>query len=724
MKEKRIKKLLSGMLQMALIISMFTVPAKADDVINTSTNVSLTIHRYEYNGNKTLQAGTGETSDAANIPTGSTPLDGIGYTVYKIADISQDNSVSIKYNVLSDLQTAFGSTTIDASTSGKTLYDMAAVKTVLDGRSAAKALDANTANVTAEKFTSSGSVTFSNSELSGQGLYLVVETTTIHTQTADPFLVSLPTTTGSGEEWLYEVHAYPKTATNDGEITIKKNIITAGTTGAGTAIDGASFYIQKETSPGSGVWNIVTADKNAAPIGTAGLLTITDASAGVTVAYLPTGSYRVVEVSAPAESITDSSLSYPFTIDASGNVTSSSANFSSEVFTIKNEVPTVEKKVLKKGGNINNAGDWADVADYNIGTGKDDKITFQVAVTIPSNIDKLKTYKMVDEFDSAQFNQVVASDVDIIFYSDRAAGTTVAAATLGFNKATAFSTGATGWTIDLSSINNALKTNNVKEVVVNYTTTLKSTAVIAGEGNINTGKVEFTNHIYPISDPQMPVQNPKDGSDQPYEDRTIVTDQAAVYTFGLGLVKSFEGGDTSSLHAKFDLYRKAYSDESGTTIGGVTNLIKLNSTPYETGNDGKISITGTGLGLANGTNTYYFVETETADGYNLLKEPVAADVNITYSKTAFLQTITVNRYNSDGTLKETLTSTTTTQAATATSYEGGSGYTQASVGVVNKKGFTLPKTGGRGTLIFTIIGLVLMAGGVGIYFKGRKKKAN
>ena len=46
-----------------------------------------------------------------------------------------------------------------------------------------------------------------------------------------------------------------------------------------------------------------------------------------------------------------------------------------------------------------------------------------------------------------------------------------------------------------------------------------------------------------------------------------------------------------------------------------------------------------------------------------------------------------------------------------------------SVEVINKKGFTLPQTGGLGTLMFILIGGVLMAGGIVLLTNTGKKRA-
>ena len=42
--------------------------------------------------------------------------------------------------------------------------------------------------------------------------------------------------------------------------------------------------------------------------------------------------------------------------------------------------------------------------------------------------------------------------------------------------------------------------------------------------------------------------------------------------------------------------------------------------------------------------------------------------------------------------------------------------------VINRKGFTLPVTGGFGTLLFSGIGALLVVGGIGVLMSTKKKK--
>lgn len=102
-------------------------------------------------------------------------------------------------------------------------------------------------------------------------------------------------------------------------------------------------------------------------------------------------------------------------------------------------------------------------------------------------------------------------------------------------------------------------------------------------------------------------------------------------------------------------------------------------------------------GLANGT--YYLVETKTVEGYNLLKAPVEVNLKVKYVTTTengvTTTKFTENNESSNGTHTET---------------------------IINKKGFQLPTTGGMGTLLFSVIGVIVMIAAAFILLKGRKKE--
>ena len=136
-------------------------------------------------------------------------------------------------------------------------------------------------------------------------------------------------------------------------------------------------------------------------------------------------------------------------------------------------------------------------------------------------------------------------------------------------------------------------------------------------------------------------------------------------------------------------------------------------------------------GLANGE--YYLVETKTADGYNLLKSPVKVQLNVQYATKWSKENVwSVDPNTGVKTLiKHSENSTTFTAKADGDDKATGSmtqigktdKATEATMTetIINRKGFTLPKTGDIGTAMFLIIGIGGMLAAVYIMLRGRKK---
>lgn len=84
----KFKKMLAGMLSAAMVMSMMTVSAFAEQTMTPSTiditkKGSIIIHKYEYNGTDEIK-GTG--SESNQVPDGAKALEGAGFTIYKVAD--------------------------------------------------------------------------------------------------------------------------------------------------------------------------------------------------------------------------------------------------------------------------------------------------------------------------------------------------------------------------------------------------------------------------------------------------------------------------------------------------------------------------------------------------------------------------------------------------------------------------------------------------------------
>ena len=169
-------------------------------------------------------------------------------------------------------------------------------------------------------------------------------------------------------------------------------------------------------------------------------------------------------------------------------------------------------------------------------------------------------------------------------------------------------------------------------------------------------------------------------------------------------------------HVEFDLYQEVPDGTEG-AITGTSVPAGLDNTKswkkiktLKTGTDGTV----THNGLSNGT--YYLVETKTNDGYNLLKKPIEVILNVQYTTTTKTESAWVEDGNGQKQEKSKIEKTTFTDSDSTT--EG-----IKVQKVINKKGFTLPTTGGIGTFVFTFAGIAMMAAAVILLITGKKKKA-
>lgn len=188
-----------------------------------------------------------------------------------------------------------------------------------------------------------------------------------------------------------------------------------------------------------------------------------------------------------------------------------------------------------------------------------------------------------------------------------------------------------------------------------------------GDGNVNTAYLDYNNNPY--------------GAVPTWENQT---DTAAVYSYGI-IVKKVDKSDGELLPgAEFTLKK---SDGSGEIhfVGsnGVYRVAAADGSATLAVGDsgdqmGKLVLSGLDVGI------YELTETKAPAGYIKLSAPV---------------TITITDDNSNGKVDDG-----------SASADGTDGYVELTV--ENGKGFTLPSTGGMGTMLFTAIGTVLMGGGL------------
>ncbi len=194
--------------------------------------------------------------------------------------------------------------------------------------------------------------------------------------------------------------------------------------------------------------------------------------------------------------------------------------------------------------------------------------------------------------------------------------------------------------------------NPATPIALKYTATVSEDAKVGTDDNTNEAIIEYDNNSNTLSD------KPK------------------VYTYGFVLTKQGEN-DAKLKDVEFNLYR-----------GTVDEANKMNENPLKTNEDGQLTFDGLAAG------TYYLEEIKTNSGYTLLANPVKIVITANGENvTAATATMTVDNVKTVGTVTDE-----------------DDGETRFTFTIKNNKGFSLPSTGGMGTYLFTIGGIVIMAG--------------
>lgn len=654
----KFRKMLAGVLSAAMVLSTMTVTAFAEDTnkmptIDTNKKGSITINKYE--GNDTNK-----------------PLAGVEFTIYKIADLDQGSDpVELKYKSL----------ITGVNITSETKYND--IKTEVDLKIADGSLTRTSA--TTEMKSGKATAKFTDLDL---GIYLVEETkapSQVVNKTAN-FLVSVPMTNATGDDWIYDITAEPKNATVYGGITLIKKGKTIKVDGTENeeALKNVSFELQKKETTG---WTKVDEYK-------------TNVSGVINVTELAPATYRFIETNLGEKDdnkgyILDGKTAYEFTVQTDGKIKVGDAEASKNAtITVYNEKPSLEKSVKNTDGTYDNDTDAS----------VEDTVTWKVEASVPSNVNELKTYKLTDKMSNAlTWEDKTKADLKITTDNN----TTLSENTDYTLTVPGDNTAGGTWAIEFTEVGKTkLANSNVKVITVTFNTKLNENAKIGSEGNLNDAELDYSNAIYPTEDPNNPNKGNTPGED-------IIKDQAIVYSFQMKVLKVDGKTNTALKDVMFDLYSYTGTKTNPTEAdlkGKHGTLVEKN---LITDADGKIQKSG----LKNGT--YYLVETKTVKTkdekqYNLLKEPVKVEIKVDYV------TKTETTITKDG--NGNVTDTTTVSTKTFTGGDKGSDGT-FTVTVKNYTGFDLPITGGMGTVLFSIAGFALMAGAAFVLLKGRRKDA-
>lgn len=228
------------------------------------------------------------------------------------------------------------------------------------------------------------------------------------------------------------------------------------------------------------------------------------------------------------------------------------------------------------------------------------------------------------------------------------------------------------------------KIKNYDKIRVVYTATANSNIYVVGQnsnttGNQNTAYLDYNNNPYEVT--PISWKNAED--------------TATVYTYGIKVNKVDDEGQALS-GAKFTLSANANGDTPIEFVGSNGTYCKATSdetgvTEIEVDSNGLLTLSGLDAG------TYYLTETKAPGGYNKLSAPILVEIKDLKNGIADAEPKGPNG-------KPEYT------PANRAETEANDGYVPLTV--VNSKGFTLPSTGGMGTVLFTAIGIVLMGGGL------------
>ena len=358
----------------------------------------------------------------------------------------------------------------------------------------------------------------------------------------------------------------------------------------------------------------------------------------------------------------------------------------------KGSVPTSTKKIQEDSDQ-----QWGDTADLDVGQ----KAPFKLTGSMPSNIADFKTYKYgFKDFISKGFTlpaNFSASDLTVkigdkpvtLGQKDTVTVTDITDESEGpeykngkkieimFDdlKATA---AAAGVTLTAASV-----------VTVEYSATVNENAVIGGKGNPNKSLVVYQKDV-----------NGGDGTGETPED------EVWAFTYQLDTTKVDSANPETKLKdAQFRLYNSDKTKSATIENGKISAWVDGDAgTVITTPEGGVFNIAGLDA------DTYYLKEIKAPAGYNL---PTGDDA---YFKLVIAATLKVD--NSKGKI-DTLTITSGTST---TPRDGDKGKGSVAMTITNTSGSTLPGTGGIGTVIFTVVGLLVMAGAAGGFVWRRRKQ--
>ena len=489
---------------------------------------------------------------------------------------------------------------------------------------------------------------------------------------------------------------------------------------------------------------------------------LTDAYGKTKAENLNLGLYLVVETKVPemVVSTTDPFLvSVPMTSVNGTNATDGGTRWIYDITLYPKNltgIPSLEKTLREnKNDTGKHQGSASSITDGYAHTGTasaGDTIDYQIISTLPSITSEstyLSCYTFVDTLSKGlTYNK---GDVVLEFFTDDACTDSVAKWTEADGK----------FTVAYNTTDSGESVMTIEMTAAGLTEINTSKAVYSGASMVNSGYSDCTVRITYAA--KMDSSKDLVFGDKGNDNKVVLTwkrssqnyydtlvDDCHVFSYGIDLTKLFSDGKGDFSKVEFliqnktdNYFVKAQLNE-GEGVYYVTGHTenKADAThfvPVKTGDTkGRILIKG----LED--DTYSMTEVRTDSGYVLLKQDI--EVVISQKESADSCTVYASdtlgliqndpRYaqiiQSDANLKNIpqkhLEHKLRTASATVSGKkvnmveDNGSTNAEAPLTVVNTRGFDLPKTGDNGTMMFTVVGILLMAGAVSVIALVSRKK--
>lgn len=418
-------------------------------------------------------------------------------------------------------------------------------------------------------------------------------------------------------------------------------------------------------------------DKGINPVAT---INCPNDGSAVTVNNLEIGFYLIVETGTHSDSasVASKSMLVPLPIIDGDNKENYAWNYDLEI-TPKDEPVNITKKIVEGSGRVDQSTNFigreikyeviADIPHYDDST-LINSVKYIMTDTLSKGLDFVKNDVVIEVSGGGQDNKTLVKDTDYtIAYSNNDKVMTI---TYVYPNIMAYT-----------------------DVKVNYAAKLNENALIGGGDLNNPNKIdlEYTN-------------NPNTWeTSKPWDD-------VKSYTYGVQINKVDDGDNSVKLEgAEFVLLDSNKEELASYTYNNGKVEVLNGGEIVRTDEEGLAYFVGLDAGV------YYLRETKAPDGYILLSDDVKLEIIVKDKKAGIAE------YYLDGKL-----------LTTSASIENGGEIVDASgavkptpseviIGTIaNPKGFNLPRTGGAGTWMFTVGGILIMASMIAVFVKLRKKE--